>query len=84
VLLSSGFRSAAFFDGIDCPDLRAGCSFCEADFSGDRVVDDSDFVIFAAAYENLFDLTGDLNADGVTDDGDFPIFAQSYDALVCP
>ena len=83
-LLSPSFRSAAFFDGIDCPDLRAGCSFCAADLSGDRLVDDTDFVLFAAAYENLFDLTGDLNADGVTDDADFVLFAAAYNALLCP
>lgn len=52
--------------------------------SGERVVDDSGFVLFAAAYENLFDLTGDLNANGVTDDSEVVFFASAYNALLCP
>jgi len=57
---------------------------CAGDLNKDGVVDDSDFVIFAAAYNNLLDRAGDLNADLVTDDADFVIFASAYDALVCP
>ncbi len=57
---------------------------CPADLNGDGAVDDSDFVIFATAYNNLTDLVGDLNADLLTDDSDFVIFASAYDALLCP
>lgn len=57
---------------------------CAGDLNKDGVVDDSDFVVFAAAYNNLLDRAGDLNADLVTDDADFVIFASAYDTLVCP
>lgn len=57
---------------------------CLGDLNKDGVVDDSDFVLFAAAYNNLLDRAGDLNADLVTDDADFVIFANAYDTLVCP
>lgn len=56
---------------------------CDADFNGDTFVDDSDFVIFANAYNNLLDTFGDLNFDSLTDDSDFVIFAQAYDQLLC-
>lgn len=57
---------------------------CAGDLNKDGVVDDSDFVVFAGAYNYLLDHAGDLNADLVTDDADFVIFASAYDALVCP
>lgn len=65
---------------------------CPGDLNGDLFVDDSDFVIFAAAYE-LLDCSApgmpagcpsDLNADLFVDDSDFVIFAAAYEALVCP
>ena len=64
----------------------------KADFNLDTYVDDSDFVVFAEAY-NLLVCTdpgmgagcpADLNADGFVDDGDFVLFSAAYDALVCP
>jgi len=57
---------------------------CLADLSGDRNVDDDDFVLFASAYNELLTDAGDMNGDGVTDDADFVIFATQYDLLVCP
>lgn len=57
---------------------------CDADLNGDDVVDDLDFQIFAAGYNELLDARADLNLDGVTDDADFSIFAVAYDELVCP
>lgn len=68
---------------------------CRADLTGDRMVDDADFVEFAAAYETLVcpgtrsvrheeGCPADFNGDGVVDDGDFVEFASAYNELVCP
>lgn len=57
---------------------------CLCDLNIDGVVDDSDFQLFAVAYDNLLDPLGDFNNDGVTDDADFSIFAPAYDTLLCP
>ncbi|MBL8886824.1 MAG: hypothetical protein JNK16_09200 [Phycisphaerales bacterium] len=56
---------------------------CAADFNGDDLVDDSDFVIFVAAYNELLDARCDLNGDTVTDDADFVDFASAYNDLLC-
>lgn len=65
---------------------------CAGDLNADSFVDDSDFVLFAGAY-NLLDCSdpampaacpADLNADAWVDDADFVLFAAAYDALVCP
>jgi len=50
------------------------------------MVDDVDFVIFVAAYDEFAapDSIVDMNHDGVVDDTDFVIFATAYDALLCP
>lgn len=65
---------------------------CQGDLNGDGYVDDTDFVVFATAY-NIFDCAdplmppgcpSDLNHDGYVDDADFVIFAQMYENLVCP
>ncbi|MBY0111387.1 MAG: hypothetical protein K2Y21_01095 [Phycisphaerales bacterium] len=65
---------------------------CVGDINTDGVVDDTDFTIFAAAY-NILDCAdpampsgcpADLNADGVVDDLDFVAFAAAYNDLVCP
>jgi hypothetical protein len=65
---------------------------CPADLDGNTLVDDADFIIFAAAY-NILDCAepampagcpGDLDTDAFVDDADFSIFAAAYDALVCP
>lgn len=65
---------------------------CSGDLNGDGFVDDSDFALFATAY-NLLDCNdplmppgcpSDLNHDGIVDDADFVLFAGAYDALLCP
>jgi len=65
---------------------------CPADFNGDLQVDDSDFVLFAGAYD-LLDCAdpnmapgcpADINIDGLVDDLDFVLFASAYDQLICP
>lgn len=65
---------------------------CPADLNGDGFVEDSDFVIFAEAY-NILDCAdpampagcaADLNADGFVDDSDFVVFASAYNELLCP
>ncbi|MBY0113805.1 MAG: hypothetical protein K2Y21_13390 [Phycisphaerales bacterium] len=65
---------------------------CPGDLNNDTFVDDSDFVIFAEAY-NLLDCAdpampsgcpADLNKDQMVDDSDFVLFAAAYDALICP
>ncbi|MBN8596451.1 MAG: carbohydrate-binding protein [Planctomycetes bacterium] len=64
---------------------------CPADFNNDGMVDDTDFVQFAASY-NVLDCAdpamlpgcpGDLNADFFVDDADFVLFAAAYNELVC-
>ncbi|MBX3378652.1 MAG: hypothetical protein KF805_01035 [Phycisphaeraceae bacterium] len=61
---------------------------CPADLNGDGVVEDSDFVIFANAYNELIAESrwapGDLNGDSFVDDSDFVIFAAAYNELLCP
>ncbi|MGH7245025.1 MAG: PQQ-dependent sugar dehydrogenase [Phycisphaerales bacterium] len=67
-------------------------SFCRADLSCDRQVDDTDFVLFATAYDVLDCSDGampagcpaDLNGDSMVDDADFVIFVTAYDAFACP
>ncbi|HEX8876456.1 MAG TPA: endonuclease/exonuclease/phosphatase family protein [Phycisphaerales bacterium] len=57
----------------------------QTDLNADGFVDDTDFVIFAGAYEELVTSVGDFNDDGFTDDSDFVIFAAAYNALLaCP
>jgi len=68
---------------------------CLADLTGDRMVDDADFVAFAGAYETLVcpgsrsgrheeGCPADFNDDGVVDDSDFVVFAAAYNELICP
>lgn len=65
---------------------------CPADLNGDRLVEDSDFVIFGQAYNVLacestsmpLGCPADLNSDSVVDDGDFVIFVSAYVELLCP
>lgn len=67
---------------------HAGVNPCPADFNGDSFVDDTDFVTFAAAYEQFTvppaDAAADLTLDGFVDDSDFVIFASAYENFVCP
>ena len=57
---------------------------CPGDLSGDGMVDDTDFVLFAEYYNALIDARGDLTGDGNTDDSDFVAFANGYNQLICP
>ena len=61
---------------------------CPADFNSDGFVDDTDFVIFAQAYDQFTvppaNPATDLNGDSFVDDTDFVLFAQAYDQFVCP
>ncbi|MBS0190154.1 MAG: CotH kinase family protein [Phycisphaerales bacterium] len=68
------------------------CTPCPGDFNGDGPVDDSDFVIFVAAYE-LLDCADpampagcptDMNKDGLVDDADFSLFVVAYNQFICP
>ena len=64
---------------------------CPSDLTGDCEVDDSDFSLFASAYD-LFDCAdpnmpqdcpADINRDAVVDDADFVLFVNAYDRLLC-
>lgn len=60
---------------------------CLGDLNNDGFVDDGDFVLFAAAYDELVcsgACPADLNNDDFVDDADFVVFAAAYDALICP
>ena len=63
---------------------------CPADFNNDGMVDDADYAILAAAYNDLScppapaECPCDLNLDGAVDDADFALFLLSYDLSVCP
>ncbi|MBS0188670.1 MAG: hypothetical protein JSS51_11415, partial [Planctomycetes bacterium] len=65
---------------------------CPADLNNDGLVDDSDFVLFAAAYDMLDcadpamppGCPADLNNDDTVEDADFVIFAEAYNTLLCP
>jgi len=59
-------------------------SDCPADLNLDGMVDDSDFVMFATAYDAYLTFDGDIDYDAKTDDADFVLFASAYDDLVCP
>jgi hypothetical protein len=60
---------------------------CAGDLNGDGFVDDTDFVLFAAAYDELVcgpACPADLNGDDFVDDADFVLFASAYNELICP
>ncbi|MFO0859866.1 MAG: hypothetical protein U0570_04855 [Phycisphaerales bacterium] len=80
--------SNACGDGVGAPIVLAPC---QSDLTCDNVVDDEDFVVFAAAY-NVLDCAdpamaagcpADLNGDGLVDDGDFVEFVAAYNNLGC-
>lgn len=69
---------------------KASCK--PLDFTGDSIVNDTDFTIFAAAY-NLVTCSdptmpagcpADVNKDGFVDDADFGFFVSAYNVVVCP
>lgn len=63
---------------------------CPGDLNFDGFVDDTDFSLFAVAYNELLCAPppalcdADLNGDSVVDDVDFTIFAAGYNDLICP
>ncbi|MBY0111575.1 MAG: pre-peptidase C-terminal domain-containing protein [Phycisphaerales bacterium] len=66
--------------------------WCSGDMTLDGLVDDTDFVVFASAYNELdcasptmpVGCPSDLNNDGFVDDSDFVLFATAYNNLLCP
>lgn len=75
-----GWESQLTFEPLACP----------ADLNGDEIVEDADFVIFVAAYNDLLcpeapaECPADFNHDGLVDDADFVYFVGAYNDLVCP
>lgn len=65
----------------------SGGTACPADLNGDGLVDDEDFVLFAAAYNELTvppaSPWADLNGDELVDDADFVLFVGAYNDLIC-
>lgn len=65
---------------------------CAEDLTGDRIVTDADFVLFAQMYDVLectapempAGCKADLNGDGLVEDADFVIFARAYSDFACP
>lgn len=83
-----GVASATNFATIPGKQWVLAYETCPADFNNDTFVDDSDFVLFASAYNELIAPSrwalGDVNGDGLVDDTDFVIFAGAYNDLLCP
>ncbi|MBX3389731.1 MAG: family 16 glycosylhydrolase [Phycisphaeraceae bacterium] len=66
-------------------DFREGT--CPTDTNADGMTDDTDFVNFAAAYDQLvcgMVCPADFNGDTIVDDADFVLFVASYNDLLCP
>jgi hypothetical protein len=92
-------RTAAIAGTVDnINNIRTLGSPCSADLAIDGIVADTDFEVFAAAYNltlcsdaSMAAASGalpggcpaDLNSDGVVDDEDFQIFSVAYDRLLC-
>ncbi len=76
-----------FRPNVNVADIGAYEAGCDADLyppgAGDGVVDDFDFVEFAAFYNILLTTGADFDGDGDTDDPDFVVFAAAYDLLIC-
>lgn len=70
----------------------AAAKQCPADLNADGFVDDTDFVLFASAYDLLLcsdpammpGCPADLNGDTLVEDSDFVAFAEAYNELICP
>lgn len=79
------------FAAADVFEATVAASCCPADFNGDAMVDDADFVVFVGAY-NMLDCADpamaygcpyDVTGDGMVDDSDFVVFVAAYNELVC-
>lgn len=90
----ANFKSPVFGYGVSAINPNARFTYgaaCLGDLNGDSMVDDADFVVFAAAYDILDCATpsmpagcpADLNDDNFVDDADFVVFASAYNALTC-
>lgn len=87
----AGGSSMTFKQLVDNFHVRAHFIACPCDFTGDNLVDDSDFGFFVVAY-NILDCaapemegcSADLNGDEVVDDADFQQFIVAYNQLLCP
>lgn len=92
--LLSPWENLALFDfqGDSLDAWAAFASCCPCDLNNDFTVDDSDFAIFANAYNLLLcadasmppACPSDFNDDWMVDDADFVLFAIAYDAFLCP
>ena len=95
----TGKGAAAYLDRLQVrwiAKLKSGrvmyTAWCAGDMNLDGFVDDSDFVLFASAYNELdcasptmpVGCPSDINNDGFVDDADFVLFADGYNNLVCP
>lgn len=88
ILYTGDNFSCNFIESIDFS------KYCSGDINNDSLVDDTDFSLFAVAYNDLVCPTlstgypagcpADLNGDGFVDDTDFTMFISSYNNLVCP
>ncbi len=83
-----GTANQVDFSAIDGKQWITVFQSCPSDLNHDGIVEDSDFVIFAGAYDILIAdyrwASGDLNGDGAVDDTDFVIFVSAYNDLICP
>lgn len=97
----AGIGDSGFYDCVVSTDCGSTASEsarllvgppCDADFNDDGLVDDSDFQVFAIAY-NILDCAdpsmgvgcpADLNNDAMVDDADFSLFVPAYSELICP
>lgn len=94
VIADSGYmiETAVATDVNMAADFLCSRSRCIGDLNADYFVDDSDFVLFAGAYDTLLCPTNpaytccpaDFDNDGFVDDSDFVLFAGAYDQLICP
>jgi hypothetical protein len=74
------------------PEPGCGTPVCRSDLNSDQIVDDSDFSVFAFAYDIVVcadpempaGCPADINEDGAVDDSDFSEFVYAYDLVVCP
>jgi hypothetical protein len=82
-ILSTRFRSAAFIDGIDTPDLRADClapPACAGDLDGNGAVNTADLTAFLARFGAPAGPgdPADLNADGAVNTSDLIVFLAAF------
>ena len=90
-----GTDSWTFNSTISTPSLGGIAAYvpaaCPCDLSGDGLVDNTDFVVFANAYL-FFDCNdsamplgcpADFSLDGLVDNDDFLIFVAAYNDLIC-